>query len=97
MTALALGLQLARDALYRELARDRDLIEEALAKVRTFSEMLPMCAWCGKVRDDEGYWTRIEEYLRNETGTEVSHGICGDCASTLDAEIPPPFQAPPPA
>lgn len=95
VAALALGLQLARDRADDELSREKASLKEALAKVRTLSEMLPMCAWCGKVRDDEGYWTRIEEYLKNETGTRVSHGICGDCEAKLDADIPPPFPAPP--
>lgn len=87
MTALALGLQLARDRADRELAREKEALEAALARVRTLSEMLPMCAWCRKVRDDEGYWMRIEEYLREETGTEVSHGICDDCAVMLEQRV----------
>ena len=87
MTAMALGLQLSRDRADRELALEKASLEEALAKVRTLSEMLPMCAWCRKVRDDEGYWMRIEEYLREETGTEVSHGICEECAVMLDEAL----------
>lgn len=89
-SALALGLQRARAVYEDELRREKADLQEALAKVRTLSEMLPMCAWCGKVRDDEGYWTRIEEYLRNQTGTQVSHGVCESCAARLEAGLDTP-------
>lgn len=83
VTALALGLQRARDTAFGELAGEKQRLQDALAQVRTLSEMLPMCAWCGKVRDDAGYWSRIEEYLRDRTGTQVSHGLCDECAVRL--------------
>jgi len=87
LSALALGLQRARDTLYGELALEKARVDEALAQVRTLSELLPMCAWCRKVRNDEGYWSRIEEFLKVQTGTMVSHGVCEDCAGKLDAEL----------
>lgn len=85
--ALALGLQRARDAAYAGLVQEKGRLEEALAEVRTLSELLPMCAWCGKVRNDQGYWSRIEEFLKDQTGTVVSHGVCEDCAGKLEAEM----------
>ncbi|GMV05126.1 MAG: hypothetical protein AMXMBFR53_14050 [Gemmatimonadota bacterium] len=86
VAALALGLQRARDTAFGGLAGEKQRLEDALAQVRTLSEMLPMCAWCGKVRDDAGYWSRIEEYLRDRTGTQVSHGLCDECAARLVAD-----------
>ncbi len=67
-------------------ARDRELsrkIEEAVARIRTLQGLLPICAWCKKVRDDQGYWTQLEVYLTEHTEAELSHGICPDCIPRL--------------
>jgi hypothetical protein len=40
---------------------------------------MPICAWCKKVRDDSGYWSQIEVYLKEHTEAEFSHGICPEC------------------
>jgi len=55
-------------------------LEEALAKVKTLSGMLPICASCKKIRDDHGYWTQIESYIRQNSEAEFSHGFCPECA-----------------
>ena len=44
------------------------------------SGLLPICAHCKKIRDDRGYWNHIEEYVRNHSAAEFSHGICPDCS-----------------
>ena len=48
---------------------------------------LPICASCRKVRDDEGYWSSIEKYIGEHSGTQFSHGICPDCARRLYPEV----------
>ena len=58
-------------------------LQDALAKVRVLSGFLPICASCKKIRDDKGYWTQIETYIRNHSEAEFSHGICPDCAEKL--------------
>jgi N-terminal 7TM region of histidine kinase len=55
-------------------------------RVETLHGLLPICAWCRKVRDDSGYWNQLEEYVREHTRTEFSHGICPDCARTLRSD-----------
>jgi PAS domain S-box-containing protein len=55
-------------------------LQRALAKVKTLSGLLPICAWCKKVRDDEGYWKQIESYIEAHSDAEFTHGICPDCA-----------------
>jgi hypothetical protein len=40
---------------------------------------VPICAWCRKVRNDQGYWGVIEEFLRDHSEAEISHGVCPDC------------------
>ena len=63
----------------RRMERNNRLLREALDKVRTLSGLLPICAWCKKVRDDHGYWDQVEVYLKAHTEVEFSHGICPDC------------------
>lgn len=74
-----------RMALYKaqmEAEREelRKELEHALEEVRTLRGFLPVCAWCKKIRDDEGYWKSLEEYLTSRAGARVSHGICPSCA-----------------
>ena len=83
-------LIICRDiSLRKKTEQDREqLIEElqdALANVKTLSGMLPICANCKKIRDDEGYWDQVERYISRHTSAEFTHGICPDCAKkTLD-------------
>jgi methyl-accepting chemotaxis protein len=68
----------------KELAIDR--LQEALDKISTLRGLLPICAACKKIRDDEGYWNQIETYISKHTEAEFSHGICPDCAKELYGE-----------
>jgi phosphoserine phosphatase RsbU/P len=61
-------------------------LQQALDEVRTLRGILPICANCKKVRDDQGYWNQVEEYVRRITGAQFSHGICPDCALKLYPE-----------
>jgi hypothetical protein len=49
------------------------------AQINTLKGLLPICAWCKKVRDDKGYWEKIEVYVESHTDALFSHGICPDC------------------
>lgn len=55
-------------------------VKDALAKVKTLSGLLPICAHCKNVRDDKGYWDKIEAYIHKHSDAEFSHGICPECA-----------------
>jgi DNA-binding response OmpR family regulator len=48
-------------------------------QVRQLKELLPICMYCKKIRDDQNYWKIIEDYIHQYTGTDFSHGICPDC------------------
>ena len=48
-------------------------------QVRQLEEMLPICSYCKKIRDDQNYWQQIEGYINERTGSEFSHSICPDC------------------
>ncbi|MCX6546665.1 MAG: PAS domain-containing protein [Acidobacteria bacterium] len=69
----------------REAALDRVLKEkeEILAQVRELTGLLPVCAWCRKIKNDEGYWFQFEEYVKGHTKAEFTHGICPDCRTKL--------------
>jgi ligand-binding sensor domain-containing protein len=69
----------------RREAELQERIREALANIKTLSGLLPICAWCKKVRDDSGYWSQIETYVKEHTEAEFSHGICPDCGEKLRA------------
>ena len=58
-------------------------IEAALAQVQTLSGLLPICANCKKIRDDEGYWEQIETFIGDRSEAEFSHGICPTCVEAL--------------
>jgi hypothetical protein len=54
-------------------------LQEALANVKTLKGLLPVCSWCHKVREDEGYWQQIETYVAAHSDATFTHGICPDC------------------
>ncbi len=83
---------IARDITERERVlkeRGKLIIElqEALAKVKTLKGLLPICAWCKKIRDDQGYWQQIEGYIRDHSEADFSHGICPACAQKAREEF----------
>jgi PAS domain S-box-containing protein len=73
-----------RSRLIHELRR-------ALAQVKTLRGLLPICAWCKKIRDDQGYWQKVETYVEEHSHAEFTHGICPECMSR---QKPQPASAP---
>lgn len=63
----------------------RDL-QEALSRIKVLSGLLPICASCKKIRNDQGYWEQIEIYIRDHSEAEFSHGFCPDCMARLYPE-----------
>jgi sigma-B regulation protein RsbU (phosphoserine phosphatase) len=53
--------------------------KDALDKVKTLEGILPICSYCKKIRDDKGYWERIDAYISKRTNADFSHGLCPDC------------------
>ncbi|MBN1794872.1 MAG: PAS domain S-box protein [Candidatus Omnitrophica bacterium] len=58
-------------------------LKEALAKVKKLKGLLPICASCRKVRDDAGYWQKLETYICEHAEVDFSHGICPECIKKL--------------
>lgn len=81
-SALALILWVVLSGYLEEHARLAEVnqrLQTSLDEVRTLQGLLPICSWCRKVRDDEGLWTQIEQYVSSHTGAEFTHGMCPDC------------------
>ena len=57
------------------------------AKVKVLSGLLPICSHCKKIRDDKGYWNRIEAYIHDHSEAGFTHGICPSCAKSLYPEL----------
>ena len=69
-----------RERLIREL-------QDALAQVKVLTGLLPICASCKKIRDEQGRWNSVEKYIRERSTAEFTHGICPDCARRLYPEL----------
>jgi len=71
-----------RDALIAEL-------QQALSSVRTLSGLIPICAACKKVRDDQGYWQQVEEFVRDNSDADFTHALCPECIKKLYPDMDP--------
>lgn len=79
-------LSIYRRDLEETLAERDTLInklQDALAKVKTLSGLVPICAACKNVRDDQGYWKKIESFIKSHSEAEFTHLVCPDCAKKL--------------
>ncbi len=66
-------------ALQRGLADRVRALELALAQVKRLQSLLPMCAWCRKIRNDANYWQDLESYVVEHSDSRFTHGICPEC------------------
>jgi hypothetical protein len=93
MTGLIFGARNLRAHLQArqraETERERLIVElqAALASVKTLKGLIPICASCKKVRDDQGYWTQLETYLKEHSDAEFSHGLCLECMRKLYPDL----------
>ncbi|MFO7606381.1 MAG: HAMP domain-containing protein [Desulfurivibrionaceae bacterium] len=62
-------------------------LQAAIAEVKVLSGMLPICASCKNIRDDQGYWKQIESYIQEHSEAEFTHGLCPECAHRLYPEF----------
>lgn len=84
-TALeALARQVMVQMEYRQTSYE---LAQALADVKRLSGMLPICGHCKNIRDDEGYWKSVEDYISNHSAVGFSHGICPSCIQSQYPEM----------
>ena len=97
-SVLAAGLLvLANFMASREMARRRRMeierekliaeLQQTLAEVKTLSGLIPICAWCKSVRNDQGYWQTVEQYVHSHSDASFSHSICPSCREKFKDEI----------
>jgi PAS domain S-box-containing protein len=75
----------------KEIEADRekliDKLQDALKKIKTLRGIIPICASCKKIRDDQGYWNKLESYIKEHSEADFSHGICPECIEKLYPEL----------
>lgn len=57
--------------------------KEALEQVRMLTGLLPICAWCKKIRNERGVWQQMEQYISQHSEAKFTHGLCQECATRL--------------
>lgn len=77
--AFALVLSRIKWDIMNEMKLNSEL-QAALAEVKQLSGLLPICAWCKRIRDEEGNWEPMETYITVHSEADFTHGICPDCA-----------------
>lgn len=89
-TLLLRSMQYAIERLRIALEKEQLFanLQDAMAQIKTLSGLLPICANCKKIRNDKGYWERIETYISHHTEAQFTHGICPECVKTLYPELP---------
>lgn len=76
---LALISEYFRERYAKKLQESNQQLKDALNNVQTLRGLLPICAWCKKIRNDKGYWSQVDVYFKNYTQLQFSHGICPEC------------------
>ncbi len=70
-----------------ELINKNILLQQSLDEIKTLRGILPLCSHCRQIRNDEGYWQKVEEYFQHNLDIRFSHGICPDCAKKFYPDI----------
>lgn len=81
------SLGLKRISSENKRAKAESERDAAMSEIGILRGLLPICAWCKKVRDDKGYWTQIEVYISDHSQAVFSHGICPDCGQKLEMQF----------
>jgi phosphoserine phosphatase RsbU/P len=75
--------------LQRALADRVAELERAAASITRLEGLLPMCAYCKSIRNDQNYWERVESYISEHSGAQFTHGICPSCFEKLMETVRP--------
>jgi two-component system, response regulator PdtaR len=80
---ITIEMALYKHKMEQERKKLLEDLQEALGRVKLLSGLLPICAGCKNIRDEEGSWHQVEAYIRNHSEAEFSHSVCPRCARTL--------------
>ncbi|MBN1991602.1 MAG: response regulator [Anaerolineae bacterium] len=81
------NLQKKLEQKNQQLQEKNNELEAALARVKLLSGLLPICSNCKKIRNDEGYWQQVEEYIHQHSEADFSHGLCPACLKELYPDL----------
>lgn len=87
-------MALYRHHLETERAQLRRELEIAHENLKTLRGLLPLCAGCKKIREDDGYWSKLEDYFSEHANVEFTHGFCPECEARLYGTRPPHAEQP---
>jgi sigma-B regulation protein RsbU (phosphoserine phosphatase) len=82
-----LSKPLDREAIMMRL-RVAERILEYTVQIRQLKELIPICMYCKRVRDDHDFWSQVESYIHAQTGSNFSHGICPECYGSQMNRLP---------
>ncbi len=80
-------LETSRQTLESRIEERTRQRQDTVEKMNVLRGLLPICSSCKKIRDDQGYWKQVEQFIGEHTGARFSHGICPDCTSKLYGDI----------
>jgi GAF domain-containing protein len=81
-------LTLARQIVTQlELRRVSFSLAQALEQIKLLEELVPICAYCKGIRNDQGYWTSVEEFIKQHSDVNFTHGVCPDCIRQYFPEV----------
>jgi len=72
---------------FSRLEKTTERLQGAIDNIKTLEGLLPMCASCKNIRDDDGYWQQVEVYIRQHSNAKFSHSICPQCARQLYPDL----------
>ncbi len=86
LTSLSVVIEVLRHTIHKRLqesSSEKDLaiekLNNSIREIKTLQGILPICLHCKKIRDDEGYWQAVDQYIHNRTDARFSHALCPDC------------------
>ena len=65
------------------IIKEKNDLQKALDEIKTLRGIIPICSYCKQIRDDKGLWNKMEEYIRDHSEAEFSHGICPECCEKI--------------
>jgi hypothetical protein len=83
----AVIIALARHADLMELRRLYKEVEKALAEIKTLQGIIPICVECKKIRNDDGFWHQVENYVMEHSQAEFTHSLCPECHKEIYGDI----------
>ena len=77
--AISMPLIYSHFRIAENLRFNNQELEKAMEEIKTLKGIIPICSHCKQIRDDKGFWNKVEEYIEHHSDAKFSHGVCPDC------------------